>query len=80
MGRDNQPKHRQLHRKSAKETQSKSYPRILIVTEGRKTEPQYLEEIRTKYRLNSANIAVHHSNIGTSPMQGCPIKNILTVV
>jgi hypothetical protein len=34
MGRDNQPKDRQLRRKVAKEARRASYARILIVTEG----------------------------------------------
>lgn len=42
MGRDNQPKERQLRRNAAKEDQRASYARILIVTEGSKTEPLYL--------------------------------------
>ena len=39
MGRDNQPKARQLARKVHKESRRASYARILIVTEGSKTEP-----------------------------------------
>ncbi|WP_367848107.1 hypothetical protein [Rhodoferax sp. WC2427] len=44
MGRDNQAKDRQLRRKTSKEAQRASYARILVVTEGSKTEPLYLEE------------------------------------
>lgn len=43
MGRDNQPKDRQLRRKEAKAARRDSFARILIVTEGSKTEPLYLE-------------------------------------
>lgn len=39
-----------------------SYDRILIVSEGSKTEPQYFKEIRSAYRLNTANIQIYHSN------------------
>ena len=39
MGRDDQAKDRQLRRKSAKEARRAPYARVLIVTEGRKTEP-----------------------------------------
>jgi hypothetical protein len=69
MGRDNQPKHRQLVRKAHKEAQRASYVRILIVTEGSKTEPLYLEEIRAAYQLHSANVAVKPSQLGTAPIQ-----------
>ncbi len=69
MGRDNQPKHRQLSRKEARSSSRPSYDRILIVTEGSKTEPLYLEEIRIKYRLQSANVVVQKCQIGTAPIQ-----------
>lgn len=69
MGRDNQPKHRQLARKTHKETQRASYVRILIVTEGSKTEPLYLEEICAAHQLHSANVAVRPSQFGTAPIQ-----------
>ena len=36
------------------------YPSLLIVCEGSKTEPAYLEEIRARYELNSANVVVAH--------------------
>lgn len=69
MGRDNQAKNRQLWRKTAKEARRASYDRVLIVTEGSKTEPLYLEEIRRAYRLNSANVEVQPSQQGTAPIQ-----------
>ncbi len=69
MGRDNQAKDRQLRRKAAKETRRASYARILIVTEGSKTEPQYLEEIRAAHQLHSANVEVQPGQIGTAPIQ-----------
>ncbi len=58
MGRDNSPKERQrqqLERK--KQGRCAGYPRILIVSEGRKTEPLYFDEIRIDQRLPTANIA-----------------------
>jgi len=67
MGRDNQPKDRQLRRKTAKESNRASYARILIVTEGSKTEPLYLEEIRALYQLHSTNVEVQPSQLGTEP-------------
>lgn len=69
MGRDNQAKDRQLRRKTAKEALRASYARILIVTEGSKTEPQYLEEIRTVHQLHTANVAVQPGQLGTAPIQ-----------
>lgn len=69
MGRDNQPKDRQLRRKAVKEARRASYARILIVTEGSKTEPLYLEEIRAAYQLHSANVEVQPGRLGTAPIQ-----------
>ncbi|QDX80734.1 hypothetical protein B9N43_05425 [Denitratisoma sp. DHT3] len=69
MGRDNQPKDRQLRRKAAKEARRASYARILIVTEGSKTEPLYLEEIRATHQLHSANVEVQPGQLGTAPIQ-----------
>jgi RloB-like protein len=69
MGRDNQAKDLQLRRKAAKEALRASYARILIVTEGRKTEPLYLEEIRAAHQLHSANVEVQPGHLGTAPIQ-----------
>lgn len=46
-----------------------SYDRILIVSEGSKTEPLYFAEIRAEHRLHSANVQVHPSAIGTQSRQ-----------
>lgn len=46
-----------------------AYDRILIVCEGKKTEPLYLEDIRKSFRIPSAHIRVFHSNLGTEPRQ-----------
>lgn len=69
MGRDNQPKERQLRRRLVHEGQRERYARILIVTEGSRTEPLYLEEIRAIHRLHSANVAVQPGRLGTAPLQ-----------
>ncbi len=53
----------ELGRKSAKK---ESYDRILIVTEGEKTEPNYFNEIIRLYKLSSANVKVDGS-CGPSP-------------
>ncbi len=36
-----------------------SYAKILIVTEGQKTEPHYFDEIKNKYKISSLNIKIN---------------------
>ena len=43
--------------------------RILIVCEGSKTEPNYLDEIRQEARISSVDVRVLHSVLGTEPRQ-----------
>jgi hypothetical protein len=69
MGSDNQPKERQTRKLERKTASRASYDRILIVTEGKKTEPNYFNEIIARYRLHTANIEVRHCQYGTSPLQ-----------
>ncbi len=69
MGRDNQPKDRQLARSQKKQVRRASYLRTLIVTEGSKTEPLYFGDIRAAYQLHSANVQVQPSQLGTAPIQ-----------
>lgn len=69
MGRDKQPKDRQLARKALKDACRAEYPRILIVSEGSKTEPLYFKEIQAAYGLHSANVQVQPSEHGTAPIQ-----------
>lgn len=87
MARDNSPKIRQKKHLERKQKQRASYDRILIVSEGSKTEPLYFKEIRAAYRLQTANLQVYHSELGTEPIQvveyaeklfkqGDPQKNI----
>jgi RloB-like protein len=45
------------------------YDRILIVCEGKKTEPNYFEEIRILARLAPVYVKVVHSGEGTQPDQ-----------
>lgn len=45
------------------------YDRILIVCEGKKTEPNYFNEIRQQARLSALNICILHSKEGTQPLQ-----------
>ena len=69
MGRDNSPKSRHRADLSRRAAQRADYDRILIVSEGKKTEPNYFNEIRRAYRLHTANVAIHPSKLGTAPMQ-----------
>lgn len=69
MGRDNSPKERQRRQLERKLNRRASYDRILIVSEGSKTEPNYFKEIRAEYRLHSANVEVQPSALGTQPLQ-----------
>lgn len=69
MGRDNSPKIRQRQQLERKQGKRPGYERILIVSEGSKTEPLYFGEIRSHYRLPTAHIAIFPSEIGTDPRQ-----------
>jgi hypothetical protein len=69
MGKDNQQKARQARDLARKKAQRGSYDRILIVCEGSKTEPQYFNEIRSFYKIHTANVEVQHSQLGTQPLQ-----------
>ena len=69
MGQDNHPHERQIRKLARKKGNRPPYPRILIVTEGEKTEPQYLNEIRRQERIPSAHVVVLNSRDGTEPIQ-----------
>jgi len=70
MGKDHQPKHRQVARDLRRRAAVRQpYERLLIVCEGEKTEPQYLREIQQAYRLATAHVQVLHSHFGTEPQQ-----------
>lgn len=55
---------RHLSRRAASR---KPYDKVLIVTEGSKTEPHYFEEIRNHYEIHSANIMIDGKS-GSSPI------------
>jgi len=69
MVRDNSPKERQQKQLERKQGRRASYDRILIVSEGIKTEPNYFHEIRAVHRLHTANVEVRPSELGTAPIQ-----------
>ncbi|MFZ1576708.1 MAG: RloB family protein [Chromatiaceae bacterium] len=87
MGCDHQPKERQKRELARKKARYAGYDRILIVSEGSKTEPNYFKEIRAAFHLHTANVAVQPSELGTDPLSvvryaralfenGDPRKNI----
>lgn len=69
MGRDNSPRERQRKQLERKQNRRASYDRILVVSEGSRTEPNYFKEIRAEYRLHSANVEVQPGALGTEPIQ-----------
>lgn len=69
MGRDNSPKIRQRAQLARKKASRASYDRILIVSEGSKTEPMYFCEIRSAKRLSTMHVQVQPSALGTEPSQ-----------
>ena len=69
MARDNSPRERQQKQLERKQGRRASHDRILIVSEGSKTEPNYFREIRAAYRLHTASVEVRPSGLGTAPIQ-----------
>lgn len=69
MPRDGHPRARQAAKLARKQGKRPAYDRILIVCEGSKTEPLYLDDIRQKLRIPTAFINVIHSTNGTEPRQ-----------
>lgn len=69
MPRDNHPRERQARALARKKPQRPPYDRLLIVTEGAKTEPLYFDDIRKQKRISSAHIEVIQSPLGTQPRQ-----------
>ena len=61
----NSERHRDLRRRKASRP---PYDRVLIVSEGSKTEPTYFNDIRIKFRLPSAHIRAIPSDYGTDPL------------
>ena len=55
------------HNLSRKKPKREPYNRVLIVCEGKKTEPYYFSDLRNHYGLSTANIAVTPAN-GSDPI------------
>lgn len=64
-----------FHKRKAKNTKNlkrkaarrEAYKKILIICEGEKTEPNYFEDVREYYRLNTVNVEVR-GDCGSDPM------------
>ncbi len=69
MARNNHPRFRQARQLARKQGQRPPYDRVLIVCEGRKTEPLYFDDIRRQNSLPSAHVRVLPSGFRTEPRQ-----------
>ena len=69
VARDNHPRARQAQALKRKKGTRPPYERILIVSEGSKTEPLYFDDIRIQNSIPSAHITVMPSHLGTEPRQ-----------
>jgi RloB-like protein len=69
MGRDYSASERQRVQLERKNARRATYDRILIISEGSKTEPNYFREIRALHRLHTANVEILPSALGTNPLQ-----------
>lgn len=68
MGKDNQPRDRQRAKIERKQGRRLPGRRFLVVCEGLKTEPNYLQEIKAAMQLPGANLFVKHEGV-TEPKQ-----------
>jgi hypothetical protein len=68
VARNRHWRERQARALARKKGKRPSYPRVLIVCEGTKTEPSYFEDIRKQNRVPTAHIHVVPAD-GTQPMQ-----------
>ena len=69
MARDNSPQEHQRKQLERKTGRRAAYARVLIVTEGSKTEPHYFQELCSALRLPTAHVHVRQSTFGTTPSQ-----------
>lgn len=66
--RDDHPRDRQRARLERKQGRRQPGRRFLVVCEGKKTEPNYLKEMRGAMRIHAANLVVLHEGV-TEPRQ-----------
>jgi hypothetical protein len=60
-------KHRQINSLRRRKPQRDPYDMVLIVCEGKKTEPNYFCDLRDDLKLNTANILVSPSGMVETP-------------
>jgi hypothetical protein len=69
LARDKHWRERRAEELKRKRGNRSTFDRLLIVCEGKKTEPNYFEDIRKELRLPKAEVRVLHSDLGTEPRQ-----------
>lgn len=69
MRRKDNSRERSKNQLERKEGVRPSHDRVLIVREGEKTEPEYFEEFRKRYRLSATHIKITQSAEGNTPQQ-----------
>lgn len=67
MAQNNHPRQRQASRLRRRPSRRPPYDRILIVCEGAKTGPGYLEDIRKAFRIATAYLRILPSGMGPQP-------------
>lgn len=69
---DNQPKHRQMRKEQRRLARQKAsrggVPAILVVCEGRETEPNYIDGLRDHLRINAAAVHIEEGDSVTDPV------------
>ncbi len=70
--RDNQPKHRQMRKEQRRLARQKAsrggLPSVLIVCEGRETEPNYIDGRRDHLQVNAAAVHIEAGDSVTDPV------------
>ena len=70
--RDDQPKHRQMRQEQRRVARRKAsragLPSVLIVCEGRETEPNYIDGLRDHLRINAAAVHIEPGGSVTDPI------------
>ncbi len=70
--RDNQPKHRQIRKEQRRLARRKAslegLPSILVVCEGRETEPNYIDGLRDHLRINAGAVHIERGDSETDPV------------
>jgi len=70
--RDNQPKHRQMRKEQRRLVRRRAslagLPAILVICEGRETEPNYIDGLREHLRINAAAVHIERGDSVTDPV------------